>query len=217
MVIEGSYFAFSKSIEMSFKRFGLPITFITKNFIITLLAAALSALLTNPLSVLQNRMTKRSSDIQISNSMMLYQIYKEEGIKGLYKGILPSLVLTLNPVIKYSLYNLMKNQLVDQNGILSAKHIVFISAVSKLVTTVLTYPMMTLKTMFMSNDNKDVEAFYKKVVTKLQSEGTKMLFKGMNIKLIHAMLNNIVLMTVYERINVLIKAVLVILIKGQRL
>ncbi len=41
---------------------------------------------------------------------ILDRLLKEEGIKGLFKGIKASLVLVLNPIIQFFLYEALKNK-----------------------------------------------------------------------------------------------------------
>lgn len=39
---------------------------------------------------------------------MALKIYKEEGIGAFFKGVLPAIIMTINPVIQYIIYESLK-------------------------------------------------------------------------------------------------------------
>ena len=106
------------------------------------------------------------------------KIFIEEGIEGFFKGITPSLILTLNPVIQFSIYEFMKDSFARSATGLKAHHIAYISFVSKFVTTVVTYPLMTIKTIFQSNDKKSSDQILEFLYVMLKNEGLKGYYKG---------------------------------------
>jgi len=102
---------------------------------------------------------------------MMKKIYSEEGIDGFYKGIIPSLVLTLNPVIQFSLYEIMKDSFARSSTGLTTKHIAYISFISKFVTTVITYPLMTIKTIIQSDEKKTTDEVLQYLYSIIKTEG----------------------------------------------
>lgn len=109
---------------------------------------------------------------------MIVKIYHEEGIEAFFKGILPSLFLTLNPVIQFSIYEILKDSFAKSPSGLTTKHIAFISFISKFVTTVVTYPLMTIKTIFQANDVKSTEVVLHYLYELLKNDGIKGYYRG---------------------------------------
>jgi hypothetical protein len=121
----------------------------------------------------------------MSNWEMMKKIYNEEGIDGFYKGIIPSLVLTLNPVIQFSLYEIMKDSFARSSTGLKTKHIAYISFISKFVTTVITYPLMTIKTMIQADDKKNSDEVLQYLYSIIKTEGlVNGYYKGISINLL---------------------------------
>lgn len=108
----------------------------------------------------------------------MMKILNEEGIEGFFKGITPSLILTLNPVIQFTIYEFMKDNFARSSSGLKAHHIAFISFVSKFVTTIVTYPLMTIKTIFQANDKKSSEQILKFLLDLLKKDGIKGYYNG---------------------------------------
>ena len=102
---------------------------------------------------------------------MMKKIYREEGLDGFYKGIIPSLILTLNPVIQFSIYEIMKDSFARSSSGLKTKHIAFISFISKFVTTVITYPLMTIKTIIQAEEKKTSDEIIQYLYTIIKTEG----------------------------------------------
>jgi adenine nucleotide transporter 17 len=72
-------------------------------------------------------------------------VYKNEGIWAFYKGVLPNMILVLNPMINFVIYESLKKDLVKNKIMLSALHLLLISSISKAVATIFTYPMLTIR------------------------------------------------------------------------
>lgn len=109
---------------------------------------------------------------------MIRAIFKNEGISGFYKGLLPSLILTINPILQYIIYEYLKAILIDANGNLSSKNIIIISAISKLITTLVTYPTLCIKTLYQANNNKTAKEIRDIVLENLHKQGFFYLYKG---------------------------------------
>ena len=60
---------------------------------------------------------------------------------GFYKGIIPALVLVINPVIQFTVFERLK-VVMDKKMVLNGFHFFILGAVSKLIATGLTYPYM---------------------------------------------------------------------------
>ncbi len=69
------------------------------------------------------------------------KIYKEEGLKGFFKGVIPALVLVINPVIQFTAFERLK-VVVEKTRTLTTFDFFVLGALSKLLATGLTYPYM---------------------------------------------------------------------------
>ncbi|KAF9068964.1 adenine nucleotide transporter [Rhodocollybia butyracea] len=134
------------------------------------IAGALAQIFTIPVSVIATRqqvgrITKTSSELP-SNSTdvsepivpsddsfisVAKEIIAEEGVGGLWLGIKPGLVLTVNPAITYGMYERVKSLLLlakikaGSDDKLSAYQSFVVGSLSKTLATVVTYPYIMAK------------------------------------------------------------------------
>ena len=118
-------------------------------------------LLTNPIWVVNTRMTARKSEsdsptlptkedgseekqIRASTIGTLMKIIKEDGFMRLFAGVMPALVLVLNPILQYTVYERLK-QMVEKTRKVGAKESFVLGALGKLAATSITYPYITVK------------------------------------------------------------------------
>jgi solute carrier family 25 (peroxisomal adenine nucleotide transporter), member 17 len=125
-------------------------------------------LITNPIWVVNTRMTARkraaSSDRPSSSSSSsglptlqdptgkgstkapstistIRQIYREGGLKQFFAGVIPALVLVINPILQYTIFEQLKNMLERRKKrSVTPQDAFFLGALGKLVATALTYP-----------------------------------------------------------------------------
>jgi len=139
-------------------------------------------------------------------------MFKNEGITGFYKGLLPSLLMTTNPIIQFTLYEILRKKILNY-GELTRGGIVLISIISKLITTFITYPMLTIKTLFQANETKTDQQVFEVISNILKTDGSFGLYKGKQLiyyitikclgmysKLFQNLLNAVILMVVHEKI-----------------
>jgi len=146
---------------------------------------------------------------------MIKHIIKEEGIFAFFKGVVPSIIMTINPVIQYIIYEYLKIKFLHNDGTLSSGNILWISILSKFVTTLVTYPMLTIKTLFQSNE-KSTSDIIKVIEELILNKGIKGLFDGLSAKLAQTLINNAITMLSYEKLQNLLK-LLILLIFSSRL
>ncbi|KAF2478797.1 mitochondrial carrier domain-containing protein [Neohortaea acidophila] len=128
------------------------------------LAGSATVLLTNPIWVVNTRMTARKEDSsedddntlptsegekrtkasKPSTIGTLMKIIKDDGPMRLFAGVLPALVLVLNPILQYTVYERLK-QLVEKRKKVGAVDSFVMGALGKLVATSITYPYITVK------------------------------------------------------------------------
>lgn len=169
------------------------------NIITGAIAGAATATLSNPIWVINTRMlVKQESEERDSSLQAARQIYKEEGLKGFFRGLLPSLFLVLNPIIQYTLYERLRLWLAVQrqatSKILTGLDFFLLGAISKLCATSMTYPYIVLKSRMQLQASKDAANQYTSIsdgVRKIiKHEGVKGLFKGIESKLMQSVLSS---------------------------
>lgn len=114
-------------------------------------AGASGTILTNPLWVVKTRfMTQRpnSSDPKYRHTLdALVRIYREEGPKAFYRGMLPSLFGVAHVAVQFPLYEQFKTFYRPPDGSdIPSSTILFCSSVSKMIASVATYPHEVLRT-----------------------------------------------------------------------
>lgn len=83
------------------------------------------------------------------------EILREDGVTGLWRGLKPSLVLTVNPAITYGVYERVKNIiLAASDGKMTPWKSFLVGAVSKTLATVVTFPYILTKIRLQAKDTK---------------------------------------------------------------
>jgi len=145
---------------------------------------------------------------------MIKKIFKHEGFSGFYKGLIPSLFLTLNPVILFTTYEVLRKSFTDIKGNISNKNILLISLISKIITILLNYPLMTIKALYQANSHLNSEEVWELLIKLIKEESFLGFYKGLSSKLIGSLISNAVLMVTYEKIQTLSKIIFIELIFG---
>eukprot|EP01036_Dinobryon_divergens_P036853 gene36853-48068_t len=117
-------------------------------------AGVLLVFLFNPLWVLKTRMALQGADVEITGKKKysgllegLRVIVREEGVSGLYKGLVPALLLTSHGAIQFATYESMKSYFQNyQRGNTQPAWIsVLLGGVSKIIASTITYPYQLVK------------------------------------------------------------------------
>ncbi|KAL6763282.1 mitochondrial carrier domain-containing protein [Haematococcus lacustris] len=118
-------------------------------------AGVATLLVTNPLWVVKTRMQTQHMALDVgmraarhplyrSTFDALIRITREEGMKGLYSGLAPSLAGIMHVAIQFPLYELCKAHIAQRQhhtaDTLTAGELVVASALSKMVASTVTYP-----------------------------------------------------------------------------
>lgn len=120
------------------------------------IAGSATVLITNPIWVVNTRMTARTkaSEEQVlpgnkpakapSTIGTFLQIIREEGFWRLFAGVVPALVLVINPILQYTFYEQLKN-IIENRKRITPKDAFYLGAIGKLFATTITYPYITVK------------------------------------------------------------------------
>jgi adenine nucleotide transporter 17 len=166
--------------------------------LITALAGSITNFATSPFWKIETRMwvAKQSKSIFEHAD----DIIKEGGKKALWKGYIPGLILVLNPIINFVVYEKLKTKLeLSSKGPLTSGAIFGISLVSKFMATITTYPMLTIKTKAFTDktDKSTIEL----ITSFIKTEGYQGLYRGLFTKLFQTLLYNAFMMTFFEKIR----------------
>jgi adenine nucleotide transporter 17 len=160
------------------------------------IAGAATSLITNPIWVLNTRiMVRKDNDSKVKSSAFetAQKIFEEEGIAGFWRGILPALVLVINPVIQYTVFEKLKAWWEKKRGSLNAIDFFCLGAISKLCATAITYPYIVVKSRMQLKESKDKSQEYKSLLDGFKKivdrEGVKGLYKGIESKLLQSVLS----------------------------
>ena len=143
------------------------------DLLVGLVAGIATIFFLTPLYVAHHRIQtekKKEDGKSKSASKILIDLWNQEGMHGIFRGLGSGIFLTINPAIQYTLFEQMKIKFPKMSFIL-------LGAISKLFATIITYPFLTK----MVQDQVDI---------KKKKKEFKSLFKGMDGKLIQCILSN---------------------------
>lgn len=106
-------------------------------------AGVVNTILTMPLEVLATR-------LQVENKgavALTAEILQKEGVAGLFSGFWFNVALCVNPAIQNTCFDQMKARLIKSGAGLTPLQAFTLGALAKAVATVLTFPLVRLKTM----------------------------------------------------------------------
>lgn len=122
------------------------------------IAGSATVIITNPIWVVNTRVTTRQQekkkDVEAGESSQpakapstigtLLLLLKNEGPQALFAGVIPALVLVINPILQYTLFEQLKNTVEKRRKVTPAVAF-FLGALGKLFATAITYPYITVK------------------------------------------------------------------------
>jgi adenine nucleotide transporter 17 len=120
------------------------------------LAGTATVLMTNPIWVINTRMTTHKKDLneQVlpgakpskapSTLGTLLALIRDEGPTRLFSGVMPALVLVINPILQYTVFEQLKNMLEKKRRV-TPTDAFYLGALGKLLATSITYPYITVK------------------------------------------------------------------------
>ena len=154
------------------------------------LAGSATVIITNPIWVVNTRVTTRTQQKEAdaegtaakpkppSTIGTLLALLKNEGPQALFAGVIPALVLVINPILQYTLFEQLKN-VVEKRRKITPGVAFLLGALGKLFATSITYPYITVKSqMHVANSGKK-EGMTAALSRVIKEEGYAGLYKGM--------------------------------------
>lgn len=189
----------------------------TSDLLLGSLAGCVNVLLTTPFWVVNTRLKMNGVNCTLPYSDLtggLKHIAKNEGIAKLWAGTQASLLLTINPAIQFSVYEAIKRYLTKVYGAEkpSVFYFFFLGALSKLISTCITYPLQLVQTK-MRHGNKSTEqrqevGTIEMIFQILKAKGIKGLYLGLEAKLWQTVLTAALMFMAYEKIARFVKFLL---------
>ncbi|CAN6668222.1 mitochondrial FAD carrier protein Flx1p [Trichomonascus vanleenenianus] len=155
------------------------------------LAGSATVFATNPIWVVNTRMTVKDGGKKMGMIETVNDLIKHDGVKGLFSGIGPALVLVINPILQYTIFEQLKNA-VQRKRKLTPLDAFFLGALGKIVATSVTYPYITLKARLQVR-NKSGEAssnLIQGIRRIIAAEGVSGLYKGISTKVLQSALTS---------------------------
>ncbi|XP_042491814.1 peroxisomal nicotinamide adenine dinucleotide carrier-like [Macadamia integrifolia] len=177
-------------------------------------------------STLQDKLRKLDSNkpSPYGTAQAMREVYSEAGIKGFWKGLIPTLVMVCNPSIQFMIYESLLKHLKAKRAAtkqgskgVSALEVFLAGALAKLGATLVTYPLLVVKSRLQAKQEigggnvslqytGTVDAIFKMI----RYEGLPCFYKGMSTKIVQSVLAASVLFMVKEE---LVKAAVILVDK----
>lgn len=161
------------------------------------IAGSATVIITNPIWVVNTRVTTRKHDADAaaaahdveagaparrarppSTMGTLMALLKNEGPQALFAGVVPALVLVINPILQYTLFEQMKNA-VEKRKKVTPSIAFLLGALGKLFATSVTYPYITVKSqMHVASRIDKKEGMSQALRRVMRDEGYAGLYKG---------------------------------------
>jgi hypothetical protein len=154
---------------------------IHENFRAGVLAGFTESLFITPFELVKTQLQTSKKNNPI---VVIKEILKEKGIKGLYRGFLSTCIRqSTNQGINFSLYYYLRKKYIDEGEKPDILKIISIVSVSSSIGPVITSPIDTIKTRFM-NPNYKYNSIYESIIDIKRKEGIKGFFKGLEYRLL---------------------------------
>ncbi|KAI7315696.1 hypothetical protein KC315_g10992 [Hortaea werneckii] len=173
------------------------------------MSGILTAVFTNPIWVIKTRMlstARNAPGAYRSIAHGSYELYRTEGVRGFYRGLLPSLFGVSHGAIQFMAYEQLKNKWAlkrkgGQAGLTNFDFL-YLSAASKMFAGSITYPYQVVRARLQLYDARERYKGAMDVVRQVfQREGVTGFYKGLGPNIIRVLPSTCVTFLVYENMK----------------
>lgn len=168
-------------------------------------AGLVTQVLTNPLWVVKTRLISTGKETAGAYSGIMdgfRRIIREEGARGLYRGLIPGMFGTLQAAVQFMIYEKFKLWRSDQlppNTRLSNLDVVTLSASSKIIAGGVTYPYQVLRARLQAYDADKEYRGVRDAIGKIwRDEGVRGFYRGLTPGLLRVLPSTCITLLVYE-------------------
>jgi solute carrier family 25 folate transporter 32 len=177
-------------------------------FLASGLSGILTGVVTNPIWVIKTRMLSTSKDAPGAYKSIAHgtrTLWQNEGIKGFYRGLTPSLFGVSHGAVQFMAYEQLKNRwaLGRKGGKEGLTNVDFLtlSAVSKMFAGSITYPYQVVRSKMQAHDAPPGIKAREVVKSIWRADGASGFYKGLVPNLIRVMPSTAVTFLVYENVK----------------
>uniref|UniRef100_A0A6T7Z6I2 ADP,ATP carrier protein n=1 Tax=Pyramimonas obovata TaxID=1411642 RepID=A0A6T7Z6I2_9CHLO len=180
------------------------------------LSGAINVVVTSPIWVVATRMQAcRKSEIPCIESASgkhaglletCMAVYKDYGVMGYWKGVLPSLAMVSNPAIQYMIYEWCRTYhlKVTRSSHIPPVRTFMMGAAGKLGATLVTYPMLMIKSRLQAQSTTteyQYNGLFDAIYRVYQAEGIGSFYEGMRTKMVQSVFASALMFTLKEEID----------------
>lgn len=178
-------------------------------------------------SILKDRLAKLDSEKPrpYGTLQAVREVYRESDIRGFWKGLVPTLIMVCNPSIQFMIYETLAKHLQSKRSgkelpkkNLTAVEVFLLGAIAKLGATVVTYPLLVVKSRLQAKQEigRNVMSRYTgttdAILKMIRYEGLHGFYKGMGTKIVQSVFAASVLFMVKEE---LVKLVVLLIARSR--
>ena len=182
------------------------------NFVSAAAAGIISATLTNPLWLIKTRLQLQADSTPSKSPRYTGVVHcarciiRDEGAVGLFRGLLPGLLLVSHGAVQFMAYEELKSMWGDNEARpLNSGHYLILGATSKVIASVTTYPFQVIRTRLQMQQTATTAQLYAGVAATTrqiaQHEGVAGFYKGLVPNLIRVVPSSAITLSVYEGLS----------------
>lgn len=174
-------------------------------------AGILTLVMTNPIWVVKTRLCLQYDGMPAQNNQSKYggmfdglvKIYRNEGVKGLYRGFVPGMFGVSHGALQFMTYEEMKNKYNEYRNVpintklATGEYLVF-AAISKLIAAAATYPYQVIRAR-LQDQNHSYKGSWDCIKQTWRYERMPGFYKGVIPYLVHVTPNICLVMIIYEK------------------